>query len=174
MPIRESPSAACHATARNKRGETKVPSLNLNIKLNCYHLNLLPLKKIFKFSQRTETTQAFQVPFEYKSTIVHRYYVAIELSIENGKELTAEKETNGAFDKKLDFSLVGCVASFNNLEISHSTFAGSTSRNKMKVLKLQLPSFTSCSFDWMYFMDFFKASFYTYLQLSSKEKRNNR
>ena len=110
-----------------------------------------------------------------KSQIVHRYDAEIELLIEDENELATEIETNLLFDEKVSVAIARCEALIANYKKNMTvtpSLPNSVSSSKMRLPKLQLPSFTGLYTEWMSFIDLFRASVDGNNQLSDSEKLN--
>ena len=110
-----------------------------------------------------------------KSQIVHRYDVESELLIEDENNLATEIETNFLFDENVTVAIARCEALIANYKKNMAATPSSSlsaSVSKMRLPKLQLPSFTGLYTEWMSFFDLFRASVDGNNQLSDSEKLN--
>ena len=110
-----------------------------------------------------------------KSQIVNRYDAEIELLIEDENDLAIEVEANTVFDEKSIIAIARCedlIANYKKSPIISSSEAHTSSTSKLRLPKLQLPSFTGLYTEWMSFIDLFRASVDNNSQLSASEKLN--
>ena len=130
-------------------------------------------------SERLCEAQALLSTLKNKSSDIHRWDHEIELLIEDENELLAEMETTTDFDHNASITVARLSALISNYHKSLESINNppryeSSGRNtsKLKLPKLELPTFTGSYTDWMSFIDLFRASVNSNSQLTNSEKLN--
>ena len=81
--------------------------------------------------------------------------------MEDENELATGIETNLLFDEKVSVAIARCealIATYKKGMAATPSSSNSVSTSKMRLPKLQLPSFTGLYTEWTSFIDLFKAS----------------
>ena len=111
--------------------------------------------------------------------LVHRYDAEIELLIDDEDELSSEIDSSALFDERASIALARLESLINTYKqkalsrrTSTSDVTSGTTTSKMKLPKLQLPSFTGSYTEWTSFIDLFRASVDSNMQLTKSEKLN--
>ena len=116
-----------------------------------------------------------------KIQVIHRYDAEIELLIEDDDQLTQDMEVSSQFHHNACVTVARLSALIDNhkkaREVTRSSSRPSASdstqsTSKLKLPKLQLPTFTGSYTEWMSFADLFKASVDSNTELSNSEKLN--
>ena len=114
-----------------------------------------------------------------RCNLVHRYDAEIELLIDDEDELSSAIDSSAIFDEKASIAIDRLESIINTYKqkalsrrTSTSDVTASTTTNKMKLPKLQLPSFTGSYTEWTSFIDLFRASVHSNMQLTKSEKLN--
>ena len=102
------------------------------------------------------------------------------LLIDDEDELSSEIDSSAIFDEKASIAsarLESLINTYNQKTLSRRTStsevtAGTTTTIKMKLPKLHLKSFTGSYTEWISFIDLFRASVDSNLQLTKSEKLN--
>ena len=122
--------------------------------------------------------EALLANFKNRWNLVHRYDAGIELLIDDEDELSSEIDSSAIFDKKGSFFLIARLESLiktykrKALSTLTSDVISGTTTSKMKLPKLQLPNFTGSYNKCTSFVDLFKASVGSNMQLTKSEKLN--
>ena len=116
-----------------------------------------------------------------KATDIHRWSLEIQLEIEDDAKFNAEVDNATEFDIRSGIAIARLTASIKNykkrLELSDPTTlrrssSSRSARGKLRLPKLNLPTFSGSYTEWMSFFDLFNAAVNSNTQLSDPEKLN--
>ena len=125
--------------------------------------------------------EALLKTLQTKIQVIHRYDAEIELLLDDDDQLSQDMELSTQFHHNASVTVARLSALIDTYKRQSeatvnsprtSTNDGSQNSSKLKLPKLQLPSFTGSYTDWMSFADLFKASVDSNNQLSNSEKLN--
>ena len=117
-----------------------------------------------------------------KIQVIHRYDAEIELLLDYDDQVSQDMELSTQFHHNASVTVARLSALIDNYKRQSEVTVNSPpyiykrwepeNSSKLKLPKLQLPSFTGSYTDWMSFADLFKASVDSNNQLSNSEKLN--
>ena len=113
-----------------------------------------------------------------KARVVHQWDAQTELLLDNELELSQDMESATEFQHNASIAIARLEALINNYKRQGQAVSnnqGSSSgvlSSKLKLPKLQLPTFTGSYTEWTSFFDLFKAAVDSNTQLTNCEKLN--